>query len=354
MLPRLFNACLVRPGDVAPSHPSLEVVGAFNPGAAAVGNKVVLLVRVAERPRERRDGFTGLPRWDPETGATIDWVANDALRFVDPRVVEVKATGLTRLTFLSHLIALWSADGRTIDSFDGVRFQPQEPYETFGVEDPRITPIGDRFYLTYVAVSPDGAATALASPTDFTTFQRHGIIFPSENKDVVLFPETLGGDYVAFHRPNPATLFAPPAMWLARSADLIHWGRHQVVHGGGESWESGRIGGGTPPLRTAQGWLAIYHGNDKTPDDPGVGTYAAGALLLDLDNPAHVLRRSPEPIMRPVTDFERGGFVSDVVFPTGIVPRDDRLLVYYGAADAHTAVVEFALDELLETMVADA
>src|SRR5271154_4070694 len=100
---RLATQLLLGPGDIAPSREDLEVVGAFNPGAVRAGDEVVLLVRVAERPRERRPGYTGLPRWDPAGGLTVDWVAEAELDPVDPRVVRRKADGLVRLTFTSHL-----------------------------------------------------------------------------------------------------------------------------------------------------------------------------------------------------------------------------------------------------------
>jgi len=350
MLERLYCKCLLRPEDVAPSHDALDVVGAFNPGAIDLGDEIVLLVRVAERPKEKRDGFTALPRWIPGGAFTIDWTPNDALTFVDPRVVEVNATGVTRLTFFSHLIVVRSKDGRSIDAIDQQRFTPETHYETYGVEDPRVTRIGGRCYFTYVAVSPHGAATALASTQDFRTFERHGIIFPAENKDVLLFPEPINGEYVAFHRPNPSTHFTPPEMWLARSKDLIHWGRHEPFHGGKGQWETGRIGGGAPPFKVEGGWCEIYHGNEKNPEDPGVGVYSAGALLLDLQDPQQIRARTSQPIMTPEADFEQEGFVPNVVFPTGIVERENRLMVYYGAADAHTGLVEFSRDQLLNAM----
>jgi len=78
-----------------------------------------------------------------------------------------------------------------------VTFRPQGEAEEFGVEDPRITPLGGRFYFSYVAVSRHGPASALASTLDFRTFERHGVVFCPENKDVVLFPETLGGTFAA-------------------------------------------------------------------------------------------------------------------------------------------------------------
>ena len=350
MIRRLFNACLLRPDDLEPSHEDLEVVGTFNPGAVAVSDEVVLLARVAERPRERRPGFTPLPRWDPHSQLIIDWVPDDELDLSDPREIRLKRDGAVRLAYISHLRVIRSPDGRTVCSVDGARFASEVEYEEFGVEDPRITRIGDTFYFTYVAVSRHGAATALASTTDFQTFHRHGIIFCPENKDVVLFPEQIGGEYVALHRPNAATRFSAPEIWLARSSNLIHWGGHEPVRAGSGAWEIGRTGAGAPPVRTREGWLAIYHGNDKRDDDPGIGDYAAGALLLDLEDPQRLVRQSTGPILVPETEFEREGFVPNVLFPTGIVERDETFLIYYGAADAATGVVEISRTELLDAL----
>lgn len=347
MLPRLFTQCLLRPKDLPPSNDGMEILSVFNPGAAMMDGKVILLVRVAERPKERREGYTALPRWDPKEGIVIDWVRDDELVPIDPRVVEFKSTGVKRLTFVSHLRTLLSPDGRTIETAEvGPRFVPETEYEVYGVEDPRITLIGDTFYFTYVAVSPHGACTALASTRDFQAYRRHGIIFPPENKDVLLFPGRVTGDYLALHRPNPSTHFATPEMWIARSPDLVNWGHHKQFLGGASGWEVGRIGGGTPPLLFDGGWLEIYHGNDKHPTRPGVGVYSAGAILMDLTDPTRIIAHTDGPIMVPEVDFEKEGFLAEIVFPTGIVDRQDTLLVYYGAADTYTGVTEFAKDAL--------
>jgi predicted GH43/DUF377 family glycosyl hydrolase len=342
----------LRPEDLPPSDDQLEVVSAFNPGAVEVNGEVVLLIRVAERPKERREGFTALPRWVPGNGVTVDWLPNHELDFLDPRLVNVRASATLRLTFVSHLAVAHSRDGRTIDSMDDVRLMPENPNEAFGIEDPRITRLvrtsGERYYFTYVAASAHGAATALGSTGEFKTFHRHGIIFPPENKDVTLFPEQIDGKFVAFHRPNPAMHFSPPEMWLAYSADLIHWGEHQPFHAGAADWETGKIGAGCPPLHTDEGWLEIYHGT--VPSVRGVGMYSAGALLMDLNEPQRVLRRSTEPIMVPETEFEQEGFVGGVVFPTGIIDRGDMLQVYYGAADTCVGVVEWSKRELLDSL----
>ena len=133
--------------------------------------------------------------------------------------------------------------------------------------------------------------------------------------------------------------------------NLAHMGAHAPLAVSGGEWQSGRVGAGTPPIRVPSGWLAIYHGN-RHPTRPGeVGVYYGAALLLDPDDPARVLRRSCEPFFVPEAEFEVAGFVPNVVFPTGVVQDGDALLVYYGAADAFTAVVEFSLRELLDAMI---
>jgi predicted GH43/DUF377 family glycosyl hydrolase len=350
MVRRLFEKRLIRPEDLRPSRDDWEVIGAFNPGAAEVGDEIVLLVRVAEQPSERRAGYTGLPRWDSELGPIVEWVKDETLEVVDPRMVRRKEDGLLRLTFLSHLRVIRSRDGRTVDNFEGARFEPQASWEEFGVEDPRITRIDDTFYITYVAVSRHGAATALASTKDFETFRRHGIIFPPDNKDVVLFPEQIGDSYVALHRPISAAPFAVPEIWLARSPDLLHWGQHEPLACSASAWEADRVGAGPPPIRTPQGWLEIYHGSQRSTVPGKVGAYSAGAMLLDLENPARVIGRTTGALLVPEAPYDRYGFVPDVLFPTGIVQRDDMIVLFYGAADTFTAVVELSYGEILASL----
>jgi len=347
---RLFNRCLLRPRDIEPSREDFEVVGVFNPGVVELAGEVVLMVRVAERPRERREGFVGLPRWAAGKRPVVDWVPEQMVERLDPRAVRLRGEGGLRLTFLSHLRIFRSPDGRSLEPLEAGRFEPQGEYERYGVEDPRIVRLGDRFWVTYVAVSEHGAATALASTGDFRRFERHGVVFCPENKDVVLLPERVGGEFVALHRPNPRMHFSAPGMWLARSPDLIHWGRHVALHAGVSAWEAGRVGAGPPPVRVQGRWLVIYHGMSPPRREGEVGTYCAGALLLDGEEPARVVGRTPEPVLAPEAEFEREGFVPGVVFPSGVVQREGRLLVYYGAADTCVGLVELALDELVAAL----
>ncbi|MFP4143686.1 MAG: glycoside hydrolase family 130 protein [Phycisphaeraceae bacterium] len=349
MLERLETHCMIRPGDIAPSREDVKVVGAFNPGAAKVGDEVALLVRVAELPTQTREGYQASPRFDENGDLVVDWLEESDLEFYDPRVYHQRSTGLERLRFISYLKVFWSRDGTTIDR-EGPSLMPEGIYEEYGVEDPRITKIGGTYYITYVAVSRHGVSSALLSTTDFEQFQRHGIIFCPENKDVLLFPEKVIGDYLAMHRPVTSIRFAPPEMWIARSPDLIHWGSHQQLLSTRLAWQNSRIGGGTPPIKTDQGWLTLYHGSQRRENDPGPGVYTGGALLLDLQSPRRVVGYSPRPIMMPEKDFETRGFVRDVVFPTAMIERGDQYLVYYGAADENTGVAIYNRDDLLATL----
>ncbi len=347
MVERLATHLLLRPEDVRPSHPDWEVIGVFNPGVARYGDETVILARVVERPREQREGWTPHPRWSSKDGYVVDWVENKHLEAKDPRVMRHRHTGLVRLTFISHLRVVRSRDGRTIDDVNGPMILPANEMEEFGLEDPRITCMDGRYYITYVAVSRHGPATSLASTTDFKTFDRHGIIFCPENKDVVLLPERVGGEYIALHRPLGEMPFCRPEMWIARSADRVHWGSHAYLFAGAGDWEGGRVGAGAPPLAVPEGWLEIYHGNRRPEFVGEVGSYCAGAMLLAKDEPGRVLAVGREPVFEPRLEFEKDGFVDRVVFPTGLVEEDDRLLIYYGASDKYCAMVEVARDDVL-------
>ncbi|QDU98943.1 glycoside hydrolase family 130 protein [Lignipirellula cremea] len=350
MISRLSETILLRPANLQSLRDDFEIVGVFNPGAVRVNDKTVLLVRVAEKPRERRSGWLGLPRWDAHGELATDWVPEQDWTATDARVVRRNCDGMLRLTSVSNLRVLHGSVNDWKNWTPGAVFFPTLPMEEFGVEDPRIVEMEGRFWITFVGVSRHGAMTSLASTDDMETFDRHGVIFCPENKDVVLFPQKIGGEYLALHRPNPHSHFRPPEIWFSRSPDLLHWGRHGVLFSGALESESDRVGAGAPPLLLDEGWLLIYHGSRRSRQAGEVGAYVAGALLLDRDDPTRILRRSHSPIMEPTADFERFGFVNNVVFPTAVIAQDDSLVVYYGAADTCVGVVEFSRGELLSAL----
>ena len=216
------------------------------------------------------------------------------------------------------------------ESSDGVHFTrsaepifaPSEPIEELGVEDPRLTLLDGRWQMLYTAWSPDNIQVALASTTDFRTWERHGVVIPGpDNKDAALFPRKVGGRYVMFHR-------IPPAIWLAFSDDMLHWGDYQqIIDPRPGHWDALKVGAGGPPLETPDGWLVIYHGVDRNK------VYCLGVALLDKEDPSKVLNRPKEPILVPEEPWEFAGDVPNVVFTCGTAELGDDYLVYYGGAD---------------------
>lgn len=341
---RFDNNPLITPKDVKASRPDFEVVCVFNAGAIRFGKEVLLLLRVAERPRPQPGEVVApvLHPDDPSRGIQVLRVrkGDPDLKEIDSRVFKYK--GSTYLTSISHLRLARSPDGRNFTVSETPALAPARREEEFGVEDPRITQIGDRYYINYSAISRMGISTGLAATVDFKTYERMGIIFVPDNRDVTIFPEKVGGLYVCYHRPVSG-MFGRADMWLASSPDLLRWGDHKFVAGTRPGmWDCWRIGGGAVPFKTPRGWLEIYHGVDATQ------RYCLGAMLADLDRPERVIARSAGPILSPEAPYEREGFFGNVVFTCGSVTEPDgRVIVYYGAADQCIAAAETTVDDLL-------
>ena len=338
---------IITPALVSPSRPDLEVVGVFNPAAIRHDGEVLLLLRVAEAPRDVADGEVAAPVYDASSGRlTVRRWRRDApgVDTSDPRLIV--AEGRTWLTSISHLRLARSTDGVHFEVEPAPALAPATAYEAFGVEDPRITRIDETYWINYTAVSEHGIATALASTRDFRTFERHGVIFPPNNRDVTIFPEPLGGRYVALHRPMPEGI-GQPAIWFASSPDLRAWGEHRLVAAARDGmWDDLKVGGGAVPFRVrwngGDAWLAVYHGVTRSPP-----TYSLGALLLDGRDPSRVIARSREPILRPEAPYEREGFYAAVVFTCGLLAEGDAVRIYYGAADGVVAVADLSLADIL-------
>jgi len=338
---------IITPEMVKPSNPDYRVRGAFNPGAIAYGDEIILLLRVAEDCPAQR-GKVAVPIARIEDGMGRPEVLEVRLSDPDVRLKDTRGVvyrGIDYLSTMSHL--------RLARSRDGVHFEvepepflfPSDPSEIFGIVDARITRIGDTFYINYSGVSPDGWATALATTHDFRTVQRRGILFPPQNNDASFFPEKIGGRYCALHRPNNSG-FGKPSIWHAASPDLLHWGDHRCVLRPRETtWEEQKIGGGAPSIKTQAGWLQIYHAK-------GTGQrYSLFTALLALEDPSRVLKQSDEPFLKPEEPYETDGFFPNIVFSNGLVCRPDgSVLLYYGACDGCTALALTSTDELLRTL----
>ncbi|MFW5750892.1 MAG: hypothetical protein ACOCZK_04505 [Planctomycetota bacterium] len=351
---------LLLPADITPSRPDMQVVGIFNPGAIDCGDHTLILARVSEAPIERRDGWHPAPRWRSDgSGLELDWLPATEWSTQDSRSLEHRDSGFVRLTFTSHLRAI----RHPLDLQRQAVTPPQHPLlpqgelEIYGIEDPRITRVDNDCLLSYVCVSPAAACTALARTRDGTVLDRLGVCFPPENKDVVLFPERIAGRLAALHRPNPRYRFRAPEIWIGFSPDGVHWGDHRPLRwprgASDAAWCAGKTGAGCVPVRTAAGWLVIYHGNARPPADASseTGAYVAAALLLDLEDPTRVIATTPEPLIAPTTAFERDGFLPDVIFPTALLDRGTRWAVVYGAADTSIGVLEIDKSDLEAALV---
>lgn len=136
-----------------------------------------------------------------------------------------------------------------------------------------------------------------------------------------------------------------PSIWITFSDDLMVWeGKsHLLMQGRPGTWEE-KIGGSTPPLKTSEGWLLIYHGVENG----GKGYYRVGVALLDLNDPTKILARAENFIMEPEHDYEINGMYKGCVFPTGNVIVDGTLYVYYGAADKYVGVATCKVNDLLD------
>jgi predicted GH43/DUF377 family glycosyl hydrolase len=241
--------------------------------------------------------------------------------------------------YVSHIGYAVSEDGLHWNRLEQPVFSPGNEYETRGVEDPRLTCLEGKFYMTYTGYSPIGVRASFAVSDNLISWQRTGILLPDENnKDTAIFPEKINGKYYLLHRREPD-------IWLADSTDLIHWQNHRVImQPVGDSWQQAKIGIAGTPEKTDLGWLLIYHAVDKDM------VYRLGAALLDLENPAIVLKRLSEPILEPRETWELKGDVPNVVFSCGQVIRDGTLYVYYGGADRVMAVATCVVEDLLNAL----
>ena len=311
-LVRLDANPLVTPPDIRYVNAS----GAFNPGAAIDhrSGRVVLLVRAYDAERKR-----------------------------------------------STLALALSTDGRTIDDvWDRPALDCEAPYEQWGVEDARVTwlPEDRRYAITYTGYSPEGPRVCLVTTDDLLApqrWRRHGPRIAGENKNCVVFPERIHGDYVILHRPMPRVecvrVRALADAWPIRGSTLL--GPRPGT------WRSARVGAGAPPIRTDIGWLMPFHG--ATTIEEG-NVYSMGWCVMDLERPETVRYVSPEPALAPAAPYEiqltpipqvdMANFRTGVrvVFPQGLVERGDDLVVYYGAADVAVAGARVPKRALVESL----
>jgi len=213
--------------------------------------------------------------------------------------------------------------------------------------DPRVVVIEGRYYVSWCNYY-HGPTIGLAYSDDFETFHQLENAFLPYNRNGVLFPRRIDGDFVMLSRPSDSGHTPFGDIYLSRSPDLVHWGRHRWVMGPVDnSWQYTKIGGGPAPIETSEGWLLIYHG---VLESCSGFVYSAGVALLDLDQPWKVIARARPYILNPRELYECVGDVPNVVFPCATLCDADtgRLAVYYGAADTVVGLAFAYVEELVE------
>jgi len=222
-----------------------------------------------------------------------------------------------------------------------------------GCEDPRITKLDGKFYITYTAFNcyPRVAITSI-SEKDFISkhwkWREPVLISPPGEayKNWVVFPEKIKGKYAILHCIFPDVQVAYVDSMDFDGKTFIKSSHPEAGKTRKGVWDSRPRGVGPPPIKTDEGWLIIYHAIDDR--DPG--RYKMGAIILDYENPEKVLYRSVAPILEPDEVYENDGFKSGVVYSCGAVTMDGTLFVYYGGADTVVCVATANLNEFLSAL----
>jgi predicted GH43/DUF377 family glycosyl hydrolase len=316
----------------------------------------------------------------------------ESLVATNPGVWHDENSGITHMLYraaghdLGHKIHLGYAISKDGYNFNRVEnkpvFSPVEDHFDGGtVEDPRLIKVGEYYYITYAtSIFPIGqywkyekkdvkwpsvpewfpaqyqkksTSTALAITKDFRTFLRAGrMTKPNEDdRDVVIFPEKINGKFCVIHRPmhrvGKQYGTDKPAVWIYFTDDLLTQEKSTILMKPQFEWEYHKIGANTPPIKTQQGWLMIYHAVSED------RYYRLGAVLMDLQNPARVTHRTRDFILEPEFDYETKGCYGygGVVFPCGCCVRDGVFFLYYGAADKYVAIATCPLSDLIDYLL---
>ncbi|WP_374294373.1 glycosidase [Sphingomonas sp.] len=351
---------IFRPDDVDLSRSPLRrgiaeatyVLGAFNPGMARLPNgNLLLMVRIAEALAQPVvDGHVRAIRWTP-AGYVLDRYPLASVDMTDPRQFALKghAHRMLALTSLSWLlpIELDPSGERIVAVHYDKAIEPAAAYQDYGVEDARISRIGDRWYMTTCSVSAERHCTTLHTSDNGLDYRLEGIVLDHQNKDMILFEGLVGDRFMALTRPLGEVYFAypedspfvgGPAINFAASPDALHWKPLEApgIRARKGSTSAMKIGGGTQPVLTDDGWLTIYHGVERRET---VGIYRSFWALLDRDDPTRILRLEDDvPLIEALpaltADIAHQMYLpTPVVFSTGLADAGDHYLVASGEAD---------------------
>lgn len=255
---------------------------------------------------------------------------------------------------VSHIGLARSPDGYHFEREESPILSPEHDYERLGCEDPRVTRIGETYYLTYTGYDGETAQLCLATSTDLHIWTKYGPILPAGfdtfrpltgesgrtwSKAGVIASEPIDGLYYLY--------FGEGAIFFATSTDLITWTPcdndapiHRPTPG---SWDEKLVEIGAPPVITDDG-LMIFLSNGARDAEGGGVDYRCGQFAIACSDPTTVIATMTRPWLHPRTYEERHGLVSNVTFVEGLVWFGDRWLAYYGQSDTTLAVAEYVPD----------
>lgn len=224
--------------------------------------------------------------------------------------------------------------------------------------DPRLTVIDGRCYMCFAIDTHHGIRGGIAVTDDFENFEVLSMTTP-DNRNMVLFPEKIGGNYVRLERPMPVYSRGKDRfdMWLSASPDLRYWGDSKLVMGVEDvPYANDKVGPGAPPIKTEKGWLCAFHAVDRDNtrgkngwEDKWTKRYTAGIALLDLNDPSKVIGIHKEPLIAPELPFETTeGFRTHVIFPGGmLLEPSGEVKIYYGASDTVECLATADVNDLI-------
>ncbi|MBQ9553116.1 MAG: glycoside hydrolase family 130 protein [Clostridia bacterium] len=227
------------------------------------------------------------------------------------------------------------------------------------VYDPRLTVIDGVCYVCAAVDTKHGICGGIFRTEDFTTFDLLSLSTP-DNRNMVLFPEKVGGLYTRLERPMPVYSRRHRDrfdIWFGQSPDLRFWGNHKLVMGVEDvPFANDKIGPAAPPVKTEKGWLTTFHAVNLDPDRGKNGweakwtkSYTAGVMLLDLDDPSRIVGKYSEPLLFCDQDYEEeDGFRKSTVFPGGMILEDSgEVKFYYGASDTVECLATADVNDLI-------
>jgi predicted GH43/DUF377 family glycosyl hydrolase len=307
-----------------------------------------LLKPIADHSWESYGTFNWCPIQDKKKVHAVYRAVSD-IEYIHKKELRISSIGYTE-----------SDDGHTFEK----RRQfivPEHEWEKFGCEDPRVTKIGDTFYIFYTALSTfpfsaEGIKIAVATTKDFKTVEEKHLVTPFNAKAMTLFPEKINGKYVAM---LSAHTDSPPVITALAEFDEIedlwsqeYWAKwhkeiesHRIVL---RRSESEHVEIGSAPIKTKDGWLLIYSHIQNYFSDNKI--FGIEALLLDLEDPRKIIARTHGALLVPEETYEEFGQVPNVIFPSGCFISGKKVFIYYGATDTTCCRASVDLDDLLASI----